>query len=64
MKQLTECDACKCRDCMKQPACEKSCELCKKIPGRVSYCKNECRYEQISLFGEIKRFDDGKKKIK
>ena len=59
-----ECKKCICNECMSQSTCEKSCKLCETLPGRVSFCKDECSCEQLELFREIKRFDDGKEKIK
>ena len=59
-----ECKKCICNECVSQSSCEKSCKLCETLLGNVTYCKNERRCEQLNLFSEIKRLNDGKEKIK
>ena len=64
MNMKKECENCICMSCINQPVCDRSCRMCESLPGRVSFCKEECSCEQLELFREIKRLNDGKEKIK
>ena len=54
MNMKKECENCICMSCINQPVCDRSCRMCESLPGRVSFCKDECTCEQLELFREIK----------
>lgn len=47
-----KCSKCICTSCLKQPNCERSCGLCKKMEGYVMYCAEEDRAKQLTIFKE------------
>lgn len=55
-----ECDGCICITCINQPDCARSCNLCKYLKGTVSFCKDECRCEQITFGKELIENGNGK----
>ena len=52
MEIKNQCDKCICTSCINQPGCKRSCEMCKALQGHVGFCIDECRCEQIEMFGK------------
>ena len=44
-----QCDKCICTSCINQPACAKSCGMCKTLGGYVGFCVDQCRCEQMEF---------------